>query len=256
MKLTFLGTGTSVGIPVIGCDCAVCRSRDPRDTRTRTSIYLQAAGQHLVVDTTPDFRQQALRRRIPRVDAVLFTHAHADHVFGFDDIRRYNTLQDAVIPAYAAPPTLADLRRIFRYIGTDRIPGLYRPLIDFRAIDGPFSVGDVRVTPVDVDHPPDPTLGFRFDAAGRSLGYVPDCLSLPEPALAALAGVEVMVLDALKHTPHRTHMCLEASIQTLRRIGAARSFIIHMCHDLGHQATQEKLPPGIEVAYDGLDIDC
>lgn len=255
MKITFLGTGTSVGVPIIGCACAVCTSVDPRNRRRRASLYVQAAGLHLVVDTPPDFREQALDARIPRVDAVLFTHAHADHIFGFDDIRRFNTIQESVIPAYAAPDTVCNLNRIFDYIGTEKWPGQYRPRIEYREVTAAFTIGAVKVEPLSVLHGPDQTLGFRFECDGRSLGYVPDCRFLPPEAEQALRGVDVMILDGLRHHPHETHLTVAQSVEILLRIKAGRSFIDHLCHDLDHVETQKSLPAGIEVPYDGLTIE-
>jgi phosphoribosyl 1,2-cyclic phosphate phosphodiesterase len=256
MKLTFLGTGTSSGIPVIGCDCDVCTSTDPRNRRRRTSLYLQADGLHLVIDTPPDFREQAIEYRVPRVDAVLFTHAHADHVFGFDDIRRYNTIQDAVIPAYGSADTIRSLNRIFDYIRLEKMPGVYRPRIEYREVAEPFSIRGVQITPVPVVHGADPTLGYRFEWAGRSLGYVPDCKSMPDTSVDLLKGVDVMILDALRHRPHMTHLTVGDSVAVLRRIGARRSFIDHLCHDLDHETTRLELASdGIEVPFDGMTLE-
>jgi len=256
MKIIFLGTGTSVGVPMIGCHCPVCRSTDSRNRRWRSSLYLEAAGSHVVVDTTPDFREQALKHNLARLDAVLFTHSHADHIFGFDDVRRFNTIQKAVIPAYASPATVADLKRIFDYVhnGED-VPGTYRPQIDFREISGPFDVGQIRVEPVSVGHGPKPTLGYVFRSEGKSLGYVPDCHRMDEEAVQALQGLDVMVLDALRHKPHATHLTVGDSVAILKRIGARRSYLIHMCHDLDHEETQRGLPAGVEVSYDGLVLE-
>jgi phosphoribosyl 1,2-cyclic phosphate phosphodiesterase len=255
MKAVLLGTGTSVGVPAIGCDCRVCTSTDPRNRRRRTSLYLQAEGSHVVVDTPPDFREQAISCRVPRVDAVLFTHSHADHIFGFDDIRRFNTIQDATIPAYADPSTLADLRRIFDYVEAPHVPGVYRPLIDFREVTAPFSVGDIRVTPLPVVHPPKPTLGYRFDAGGRSVGYVPDCHDMPDGTLELLGGLDVMILEALRHRPHPTHLTVEQSLAWLKRIGAKRSFLVHICHELEHVELEQSLPGGISPAFDGMSME-
>ncbi len=250
-RATFLGTGTSGGVPIIGCDCPVCRSPDPRNRRLRSSLYVEA----VLVDTPPDFREQALRYRLPRVDAVLFTHAHADHVMGFDDIRRFNTMQHGVIPAYGAPETMADVRRIFSYIGTERVPGFYRPQIEFHVRTAPFTIGGLRVTPLSVWHGPDPVHGYRFDAGGRSLAYVPDCSGMPDEAIEAVQGVDVMVLDALRHRPHLTHLTVEQSVDLLRRIGARQSWLVHMCHDLDHEATEAALPAGVRLSYDGLVVE-
>lgn len=256
MLARFLGTGTSVGIPVIGCDCAVCRSGDPRNVRRRTSLYLDAGGTHVVVDTPPDFREQVLSFGVPRIDGVLYTHSHADHIFGLDDIRRFNTLQDCVIPAYANTETLTVLRRIFDYaVNTRKLPGLYRPMIAFRETDGPFSIGELLIEPIPVEHGRTETQGYRFEAEGRTLAFVPDCHGLSPAALDRLRGVDVMILDALRRRPHPTHFTLSESIAALRAIGAKRSYLVHLCHDLDHAATQRELPEGVHVSYDGLDIE-
>jgi len=256
LKATFLGTGTSSGIPIIGCDCEVCTSRDPRDRRRRTSLYLEAGGVHLLVDTPPDFREQALTFRMPRVDAVFFTHSHADHIMGFDDIRRYNTMQREVIPAYAGESTMRDLRRVFDYITTESEPWAYRPQIDFRLLEGAVRVGEVTVEPLPVVHGARPANGFLFSAGGHRLAYVPDCKVMPEETLERLHGVDVMVLDALRHRQHATHMTVEESLACLDRIGAKRSYLIHLCHELCHAGLEGALPTGVQVAYDGLVIEC
>jgi len=255
MKIIFLGTGTSVGIPVIGCDCGVCQSSDPRNNRLRSSLYVVVDELHLVIDTSPDFRQQALRHRIPRVDAVLVTHSHADHIFGLDEVRRYNTLQNEVIPVYASDETVGDLRRIFNYIYVEAPPGTFRPRLEMIAVADSFRLGQVRVTPIPVIHGHVKTLGFRIDAGRHSLGYVPDCQEMPERSLALLQGLDVMILDALRHRPHATHLTVEGSVAVLQRIGARRSYLTHMCHDLDHAETQAILPAGIEVSWDGLTVE-
>ncbi len=254
MKATLLGTGTSSGIPIIGCDCDVCQSDDPRNKRRRTSLHLEAGGVHVQVDTPPDFREQALRYKLPRIDAVLFTHSHADHIFGFDDIRRYNTMQGGVIPAYADAATMQDLTRIFDYISTDKIPGFYRPQIDFRTIDGPFMLGELRITPLPVEHGPRPTFGFLFESGTSRLAYAPDSKRIPDETMALLEGVDVVILDALRHRDHKTHMTVEESVAALQRIQAPQSYLIHLCHDLDHATVAESLPEGIDVSFDGQVI--
>ncbi|MCK5849827.1 MAG: MBL fold metallo-hydrolase [Kiritimatiellae bacterium] len=240
---------------MIGCDCAVCRSSDPHNKRRRSSLYLQACGKHIVVDTTPDFRDQVLTFNIPRVDAVLFTHAHADHIFGFDDIRRFNTIQDCVIPAYASPESLKDLKRIFDYVGMKPVPGHFRPQIEFREITEPFDIGDINIVPIPVEHGPKETLGFLFKAQNHTVGYIPDCRRISDSAIETLSGIDVMILDALRHRPHKTHLTLKDSISILKRISAKQSYIIHMCHDLDHKDTERSLPDGINVSYDGMTVE-
>lgn len=255
MKITFLGTGTSVGIPVIGCDCPVCRSPNPRNRRLRSSLYVQAGGLHLVIDTSLDFRQQALTWTVPRVDAVLITHTHADHIFGLDDVRRYNTMQGGVIPVYGSPKTIEHLERIFSYVHEEAPAGTYRPRLEFRPVTGRFAIGPVTVDPVPVVHGRAETYGYRIEEGGRTVGYVPDCSVMPADGIRRLGGVDVMILDALRHKPHSTHMALEESVGVLKEIGAGRSYLTHMCHDLDHEETQRGLPPGISLSHDGLTIE-
>lgn len=255
MKALFLGTGTSSGVPLIRCDCGVCRSPDPRNRRRRTSLYLRGGGVHLVVDTPPDFREQMLAYDVQRIDALIYTHSHADHVFGMDDIRRFNTVQGGAIPAYGDAATVADLKRIFSYITLTPPEGLYRPLVDFRVVDAPFAIGDLEVVPVPVEHDGKPTFGFLFREGARRLGYVPDCRSMGEDALELLRGADVMILDALRHRPHRTHLTVRDSVSLLRRIGAGRSYLVHLGHDLDHATTERDLPDGIHLSYDGLELE-
>ncbi len=256
MKIVFLGTGTSVGVPMIGCHCPVCTSADPRNSRRRSSLYVEAAGRHVVVDTPPDFREQALAYRIPRVDAVLYTHSHADHIFGLDDLRRFNTIQGGKIPAYGSPACMADLHRIFDYIFDDpKIPGTYRPVLDLVEVTSAFHIGELGVHPLEVRHGWETTYGYRLDGGGRSVGYVPDCYEMPDAVVDRLHGVDVMILDALRYRPHITHLTVEDSLGLLKRIGAKNSYIIHMCHDLEHGATEKAMPDGVHVSYDGLTLE-
>jgi len=252
-RVTFLGTGTSHGVPMIGCECAVCRSTDPRDRRTRPSIHLDiSGGPSILVDTATDLRQQALAHRLARVDAILYTHSHADHVMGLDDVRRFNVVSGGAIPAYADRATCADLRRTFHYVfepPAEKGGGL--PEIVLSAIDGPFDVGRVRVRPVPLWHGSRAVLGFRFG----SLAYLTDCNRLPDEAWPLLEGLDVLVIDALRHRPHPTHFTLSEAVDAAARIAPARTFFTHICHDLPHEATCRSLPASMALAYDGLMVD-
>ena len=253
MRITFLGTGTSVGVPVIACECATCRSEDPRDKRWRPSIVLELdGGPTVLVDASPDLRAQALRFELQRVDAILLTHAHADHVLGLDDVRIYNFRQGGAIPCYGAARTLAQVRRMFAYVfdpATPRGGGL--PQLALWPLAGPFSLGRTTILPVPVMHGTLPVLGFRVGG----FAYLTDCNAIPDASWPLLDGLDVLVLDALRHKAHRTHFTVSQAIDVARRIGARRTFFTHMTHDLPHAATCDALPPGMALAYDGLDLD-
>ena len=254
MKITFLGTGTSHGVPMIGCDCATCRSEDPRDKRLRTSIYVEMEdGTGILVDAGPDLRQQALRHNIRRVDAILFTHGHADHIFGLDETRRFTGISRQPLPCYGDEQTLSDIRKTFSYVfdpATPRGGGL--PELDLRLVNGPIRVGAHEITPVPVLHGERPTLGFRFG----SFAYLTDCSRIPDSSWPLLHNLQAVVLDALRQRPHPTHFSLSEATEAAHRIAAGRTFFTHMCHDLPHAETNAALPPGMALAYDGLELEC
>jgi len=252
VRVTFLGTGTSHGVPSIGCQCATCLSTDPHDNRLRPSVYLQSEGAAVLVDAGPDLRQQALRHRITRVDAILFTHGHADHILGVDDVRRFNALMKGTMPCYGDAATLEDIRQTFGYVFDPDAPkGGGIPMLELRPITGPFAICDLQVRPVPIFHGRKPILGFRV---GR-FAYLTDCNALADEAWPILDGVDVLVLDALRERPHPTHFSVNEAIEVADRIGARRTYFTHMCHDLPHQATNARLPAGIQLAYDGLVLD-
>jgi len=249
VRITFLGTGTSHGVPMIGCECATCRSTDPHDNRLRPSICIETSGARVLVDAGPDLREQALRHRIARVDAIVFTHGHADHILGMDDVRRFNALMDGSMPCYGDAATLEDIRRMFSYVFDPATPkGGGLPQLDLRVIDGPFSVGDIHLQPVPIWHGRRRILGFRVGA----FAYLTDCSRIDEAAWPLLERLDVLVLDALREKPHPTHFSLSDAIATAARIGAARTFFTHMAHDLPHEATNARLPDGMRLAHDGL----
>jgi phosphoribosyl 1,2-cyclic phosphate phosphodiesterase len=249
----FLGTGTSHGVPMIACDCAVCTSTDPRDKRTRTSIAVDVGdGVVVLVDTTPDLRAQALREGLRRVDAILYTHGHADHVFGLDDVRRYTAMSRRPMPIFARADTLAEIRVRFGYaLGGDNPDGGERPRLALWTIGGPFCIGGQEIVPVPIMHGRREILGFRIGA----LGYLTDCSGIPDASLALLEGIEVLVLDALRRRPHPTHFCLDQAVDMAGRIGARQTYFTHIAHELGHADTCAGLPPGMALAYDGLAIE-
>ena len=262
MRVTVLGSGTSHGVPSIGCDCAVCRSSDPKDRRTRPSIFIEldapapsafaGAVRAILVDTSTDLRAQALANDVRRVDAILFTHSHADHVFGLDDVRRYNQMQQGVIPCFADADTLDGLRRMFAYVfEPPRQKGGGIPQLASFRIAGPFSLGGVEIVPVPLFHGRLPVLGFRIGA----FAYLTDCNRIPDHAWPLLDGVRTVIIDALRRRPHSTHFSVDEAIAAVSRMRADRAYFTHVCHDLGHAATNAQLPAGMELAYDGLVLE-
>jgi len=250
-RVTVLGSGTSHGVPMIGCTCAVCRSEDPRDRRTRPSIYLAVdGGPSILVDTSTDLRQQALTHAITRVDAILYTHSHADHIMGLDEVRRFNMLQGGVaIPAYADARTVNDLRRAFSYVFDppgEKGGGI--PKVTLSTIEGRFAVGTVGVQPVPIFHGPRPILGYRFG----SFAYLTDCNRLADQAWPLLEDLDVLILDALRHRSHPTHFTVAEALQVVERLKPRQTYFTHICHDLPHQATNASLPSGVALAHDGL----
>jgi phosphoribosyl 1,2-cyclic phosphate phosphodiesterase len=239
---------------MIGCDCGVCRSEDPRDRRFRSSIYLECDdGQRVLVDTTTDLRSQALQHDIRKVDAILLTHSHADHVMGLDEVRRFNMLSGQAMPVFGQPSTLLDIRRMFSYIFESTLPpGAGVPNLRLWSLQGAFCLGQQEIVPVPVRHGPWHVLGFRIG----TFAYLTDCNAIPEASMTLLHGVETLVLDALRRRPHPTHFTLAQAIQVARRVGARRTYFTHIAHDLGHAAVSAELPDGMALAHDGLRLDC
>jgi len=258
MKITFLGTGTSVGIPMIGCKCEVCQSEDPRDKRLRTGLLIENNDQRLVVDISADFRQQALREKLDRLDALLITHCHADHVFGLDDIRPFN-FRHGPVPLYASEVTWRGLRSVFSYIFEATYVGGGLPQLTPHPIEGEFTVCGLTVTPFDVIHGNLPVTGFRFSAgeAGRQkdVAFITDCNVIPEKSLAKLHGLDLLIIDALGIKPHATHLHLEQTLRYIAELKPRRALLTHMGHNFKHSELCRILPEGVEPAYDGLRLE-
>jgi phosphoribosyl 1,2-cyclic phosphate phosphodiesterase len=238
---------------MIGCDCATCRSTDPRDKRWRTSVRVETDhDQSLLIDAGPDLRAQALTFGVRRVDAILFTHGHSDHIFGLDDVRRFNAMKRGSMPCYGDPMTLRDIRRAFAYVfdaATPRGGGL--PQLDLYEVAGSFCFGRQEIIPVPIFHGDRAILGYRLGG----FAYLTDCSRIPESSWPLLEGLDLLVLDALREARHRTHFSLTEAVEAARRIAPRRTCFTHMCHDLPHAATCARLPEGVELAYDGLVVD-
>ena len=249
--LTVLGSGTSMGVPTIGCDCAVCHSSDPHDRRTRPSILLEFGGKFVLVDTTPDFREQAIREHIRKIDAVIYTHTHADHILGIDDLRPLSYHRDGKIPLYARPEAAGFLRNMFRYIfdADYKFGGLAR--LELNPIDGPFELFGARVQPIPIVHGETEIFGYRFGSAA----YLTDFSVIPSSSMAMLDGLDVLFLDGLRHKPHPTHSTVENSIRIANELKARRVFFTHICHDLPHEETNAVLPPHVRLSYDGMKLE-
>ncbi|MCK6455565.1 MAG: MBL fold metallo-hydrolase [Phycisphaerae bacterium] len=252
IQVTVLGSGTSHGVPMIACDCAVCTSPDPRDRRTRPSVHVAFDGHAVLIDTAPELRLQCLASGIRRCDAVLYTHHHIDHIAGLDDLRRFNWIQDSTIPCFGSADTLARLREMFRYVfDNDPEYPSHKPQLDLRQIDGPFTLFGRTITPIPLFHGPLPVLGFRM---GR-FAYCTDVSRIPENSWPLLVDLDVLILDALRRRPHPTHFNLEQAVAAATRIGAKRTYFTHIAHELGQAETDAALPAGMQLAYDRLVVE-
>jgi phosphoribosyl 1,2-cyclic phosphate phosphodiesterase len=252
ITITVLGSGTSSGVPTIGCTCEVCHSPDPRDRRLRPSILIRYGGYNIVVDTSPDFRAQVLRARLAKLDAILYTHAHADHILGLDDVRPFNYHQKALIPVFATQETLDVIQRVFRYAFDSEPSQSSVPKLDMRVLTGdPFELFGLEFTPIRLCHGKGTVLGFRFGRAA----YLTDHSEIPQESREKLGDLDVLFLDALRHRPHPTHTTVENAVRLVEELKPKRAFFTHMCHDLSHERTEATLPPHIRLAYDGLELE-
>jgi phosphoribosyl 1,2-cyclic phosphate phosphodiesterase len=255
VKLTFLGTGTSFGVPQIGCECSVCRSTDPRDKRTRVGAVVEGDGTTLLIDTPPELRMQLIATGIRTVDAVLFTHDHADHTHGLDDVRAISVLRDSPLPFYGPAETLTSLAQKFPYVfdrSTRPVPGTSKPEASAHVLEPGVAtrIGTLDVTPLAAPHGVIRVFGYRIGP----VGYVTDAKAIPAAAIELLRGVRVLVLNALFHQPHPTHLSFDEAVETARRIGAERTFLTHLTHHDAHASLEAELPAGVFPAFDGLEV--
>ncbi len=258
MKLTFLGTGTSHGLPYVGCECAVCTSHDPLNKRLRCSIIVEddAGETRILVDTSPDLRQQFLRENLSQISAVMWTHTHNDHMIGLDDLRPVTDIC-GYVPAYASAPTMAHLQNIFGYAFVqDREHAGYPRLSPNLIQNGvPFEIGDFSITPIPILHGKNEILAYRFEQAAKVLIYATDCSSVPDASWELMKNPDVFIVDALRWREHPTHFTIGQALEAAAKIGAKQTFFTHAAHDLDHHATNSQLPPNVEMAYDGLRIE-
>jgi phosphoribosyl 1,2-cyclic phosphate phosphodiesterase len=250
MKITILGSGTSTGVPMVGCTCPVCTSVDPRDKRTRSSILIETAGNYVLVDTSTDFRKQAIRQKIPRIDAVLFTHSHADHIHGIDDLRGFHFIHKRIIPCYGRKETLDIIAGNFSYIFKGMESEGYAPLLEAHVVNHPFQLFGKTIIPIPLLHGSTLATGYRID----NTAYLTDCSGIPEASRAMLRGLDILIIDALRYTPHFTHFNIEGALRVVGEIKPQRAIFTHLTHEVPY-ADGERLPTGVELAYDGMVLE-
>ncbi|MCL5945969.1 MAG: MBL fold metallo-hydrolase [Planctomycetes bacterium] len=252
LRIIVLGSGTSAGVPMIGCHCPVCSSTDARDRRTRSSILVSYGGKSVLVDTAPELRLQAIANKVDLIHAVVFTHGHADHIFGLDDVRRYNTLLGAPLPIYAAAATMQTLQRVFPYAfaAPDEV-GVYRPELEPRIIDGPVDILGVTWQPIALPHGRTVVSGFRIG----DFAYCTDCAAIPAISRAMLRNLDTLIIDALRPRPHPTHLSFTEALDIIADLQPRRAYFTHLSHDVLHKLIEADLPPHVRVAYDGLTLD-
>lgn len=250
MELTFLGSGTSHGVPVLTCTCPVCTSTDPKNKRTRSSLWVRVKGTSLLIDTATEFRLQALKANIQEVDGVLYTHCHADHVFGFDDLRVFSHLTKKSVPVYGSEPTIKELRDVFSYVFRKTQKGGGKPQVETIVVEDAFEVKDVLIQPIPVFHGELPIFGYRIG----KMAYLTDCNFIPPTSLELLRGLDVLILGVVRFEPHSTHMHVAQALDLVHNLKPKRTYFTHISHLLEHNAVSKSLPDGVYLAYDGLTI--
>ena len=251
MKVVFMGSGTSMGVPTIACPCSVCTSTDPRNKRTRPSLLLTVTGRNILIDTATDFRQQAIRENLKRVDAVLYTHSHADHILGLDDLRPFNYFQQMHIPCYGNETTMNYICNMFRYVFSDPQPGGSIPRIEPRVISGRFSFQGIEIQPLPVLHGKIPVNGYRIG----NLSYITDCSEVSEETYNLLEGTSVLILGVLRYEPHPTHLNVDKAFHIIDRVRPDFAYFTHLSHDFDHERANSELPNHVRLSFDGLSFE-
>ncbi len=254
MKITFLGSGTSAGVPSIGCRCDVCCSGDTKNIRLRSSILIEHSNNNILVDTATDLRMQVLANNVRNINVVLYTHAHADHIHGIDELRSFNYIQKQRIPCYGSKETIDKIRNMFSYIFSnddEEMKGGFRPMLDVNIISSSFTLFDLKITPIKIFHGKMEITGYRFD----DVAYITDCSYIPGESMKALKGLDILILDALRFNPHPTHFSLDQAVEVARELKAKRVIFTHLTHHFDYNKVNEELPDHMELAYDGMVIN-
>ena len=251
MRVIILGCATSTGVPIIGCRCSVCTSDNPKNKRTRCSLFVETMGKKILIDTSPDLRIQAFRHDITRIDAVLYTHSHADHTHGIDELRTYNFINKMVIPCYGDPQTVSNITSNFKYIFDGSFPPGGKPKLSITSVDGDFEINRIRIIPIELQHADWVILGYRIG----NMAYLTDCSGIPGRSLKKLKGVEVLIIDALRYKPHPAHLSVDQAIELTEEIKPKTAVFTHMGHELDYEKLSKELPDNIEPAYDGMEFN-
>lgn len=251
MKITILGSGTSTGVPTVGCNCEVCRSTNPKNKRTRTSILISENAKNILIDTSTDLRYQTLENNIDHIDAVLYTHSHADHIHGIDDMRSFNFIQNAPIPCFGNRDTVNNIKNIFKYIFHKDQNGCTTPQLEFNIINSQLSLFKTKITPIKIMHGIIPILGYKIN----NMAYITDCSYIPPQSEKKLQNLDLLILDGLRYEPHPTHFNIHTAVEEAKKLNPARTLFTHLTHDLEYEKVNRELPEGMELAYDGMVVE-
>lgn len=251
MRITVLGCATSTGVPIVGCNCAVCKSHEPKNKRTRSSILINLANKNVLIDSSTDLRSQALSTGLTKIDAVLYTHTHADHTHGIDDLRTFNFINKMSIPCFGSSQTIENLQDNFKYIFDESYSAGGKPKLELNTVDGEFSIDDIRVIPIDIEHAQWIITGYRIG----NMAYLTDCSGIPEHSKESLKDLDILIIGALRYKPHPAHLSVDEALEIIEELKPKRAFFTHMGHELDYVELSGRLPAGVEPAYDGMQID-